>query len=98
MARSSDLDLEDYAIAARPHTTSGVRFQGAAGMDLCVAANNMMLSPGERALVPTGFQIAIPVAIRVRCGCVQGSRGVLGAFCQMHQGLLTRTTAARSWC
>ncbi len=50
-------------------------------MDLCVAANNMMLSPGERALVPTGFQIAIPVGyegqVRLRSGFARRTGCVL---------------------
>jgi dUTP pyrophosphatase len=35
--------------------------EGAAGMDLCAAlAEPLTLAPGERALVPTGWSVAIP--------------------------------------
>lgn len=45
----------------------------AAGMDLCAAiANDMVIEPGKRALVPTGFSIALPegyeAQIRPRSG------------------------------
>ena len=46
---------------------------GAAGADICAAvASDLVIGPGERALVPTGFSLAIPagyeVQIRPRSG------------------------------
>jgi len=46
---------------------------GSAGMDLCAAIEKeIVLAPGERALVPTGFAVAIPVGyegqVRPRSG------------------------------
>jgi dUTP pyrophosphatase len=45
---------------------------GAAGMDLCLAGEAVSLAAGERKLLPTGFQIAIPDGfegqIRLRSG------------------------------
>ncbi len=56
-----DLPLPGYATA------------GAAGMDMCAAvADPIMLAPGARALIPTGFAIALPpdyeLQIRPRSG------------------------------
>jgi dUTP pyrophosphatase len=56
-----DLPLPGYATA------------GAAGMDICAAvADPIMLAPGARALIPTGFAIALPadyeLQIRPRSG------------------------------
>lgn len=57
----SDLPLPGFATA------------GSAGMDLCAAIQaELVLAPGERALVPTGFAVAIPVGyegqVRPRSG------------------------------
>lgn len=46
---------------------------GAAGADVCAAlADDLVLAPGERALVPAGFRLAIPsgfeVQVRPRSG------------------------------
>lgn len=45
---------------------------GAAGMDLCLAGESVTLTPGDRKLLPTGFQIAIPAGyegqVRLRSG------------------------------
>ena len=46
---------------------------GSAGLDLCAALESeLVLAPGERALVPTGFALAIPVGyegqVRPRSG------------------------------
>ncbi|HTO71980.1 MAG TPA: dUTP diphosphatase [Myxococcota bacterium] len=47
--RDADVPLPAYATA------------GSAGLDLCAAvADDVVLGPGERALVPTGFALAIP--------------------------------------
>jgi dUTP pyrophosphatase len=47
--RDADLPLPSAATA------------GSAGLDLCAALDaELVLSPGERALVPTGFALAIP--------------------------------------
>ena len=56
-----DLPLPGYSTA------------GAAGMDMCAAvADPIMLAPGARALIPTGFAIALPpdyeLQIRPRSG------------------------------
>jgi dUTP pyrophosphatase len=48
-ARDADLPAPAYATP------------GSAGLDLCAAvAQEVVLAPGERALVPTGFALAIP--------------------------------------
>jgi dUTP pyrophosphatase len=45
---------------------------GAAGMDLRYAGEDMVLEPGQRSLLPTGFCVAIPVGfegqVRMRSG------------------------------
>ena len=50
---------------------------GAAGMDLCLAGEATTLAPGERKLLPTGFQIAIPDGyegqVRLRSGFARRS-------------------------
>ena len=49
LPHASGLDLPAYATAH------------AAGMDLCAAvANDVVLAPGSRALIPTGLAIALP--------------------------------------
>jgi dUTP pyrophosphatase len=49
LPHAAGLDLPAYATAH------------AAGMDLCAAvANDMVIEPGKRALVPTGLSMAIP--------------------------------------
>lgn len=58
---AKDLPLPVYATA------------GAAGMDMCAAVtSDLRLAPGERALIPTGIQIALPegyeAQIRPRSG------------------------------
>ena len=48
-ARDADLPLPAYATP------------GSAGLDLCAAVDGeVVLAPGDRALVPTGFALAIP--------------------------------------
>ena len=48
-ARDADLPVPAYATP------------GSAGLDLCAAAEaELVLQPGDRALVPTGFALAIP--------------------------------------
>jgi dUTP pyrophosphatase len=61
LAHGADLPLPAYATA------------GAAGMDICAAViKDLVLAPGARALVPTGFAIALPsnyeLQIRPRSG------------------------------
>lgn len=61
LPHAKGLDLPNYAT------------QGAAGMDLQAAIDkNMVLQPGERTLVPTGLQIALPFSyeaqVRPRSG------------------------------
>jgi dUTP pyrophosphatase len=60
-ASDSDLPLPAFATA------------GSAGMDLCAAIpSELVIAPGDRALVPTGFAVAIPVGyegqVRPRSG------------------------------
>ncbi len=60
-ARDADLPLPAVATA------------GSAGLDLCAAVEReLVLAPGERALVPTGFALAIPAGyegqVRPRSG------------------------------
>jgi dUTP pyrophosphatase len=61
LAHGADLPLPAYATA------------GAAGMDICAAVReDLVLAPGARALVPTGFAMALPpdfeLQIRPRSG------------------------------
>jgi len=61
LANSSGIDLPKYETAS------------SAGMDLCAAIeDNIVLSAGERCLVPAGFSIALPVGyeaqVRPRSG------------------------------
>jgi dUTP pyrophosphatase len=52
---AEDLPLPAYATAA------------AAGMDLCAAVKaDMVLAPGARAIVPTGYAIALPVGFEAQ--------------------------------
>jgi dUTP pyrophosphatase len=49
LPHAKDLDLPGYAT------------EHAAGMDLCAAvANDLIIEPGKRALIPTGLMIALP--------------------------------------
>ena len=42
---------------------------GAAGLDLLAdVPQEVSLAPGERALVPTGFAMALPAGYEARCG------------------------------
>lgn len=43
-----------------PDELPAYKTTGSAGMDLCLAADDIVLNPGERVLAPTGFCIAIP--------------------------------------
>ena len=53
--------------------------EGAAGMDLHAAlAAPLTLAPGDRALVPTGWAVAIPPASRARCALAPGWRCATG--------------------
>ena len=59
--RDADVPLPAYATV------------GSAGMDLCAAVSeDLVIGPGERALVPTGFALAIPAGhegqVRPRSG------------------------------
>ncbi|MBC8104381.1 MAG: dUTP diphosphatase [Cytophagales bacterium] len=63
LPEAADLPLPEY------------RTEGAAGMDLCAAVaagEPLLLAPGERASVPTGLRIAVPVGyeaqVRPRSG------------------------------
>lgn len=73
LAHGGDLPLPDYATA------------GSAGLDLAAAVeSDLVLAPGERALVPTGFAIALPegfeAQIRPRSGlAVRAGISVLNA-------------------
>jgi len=48
------------------------RHKGDAGMDICNCGDDIVLKPGDRALVPTGIKIAVPcgfeMQIRPRSG------------------------------
>ncbi|MGR4000567.1 MAG: dUTP diphosphatase [Alphaproteobacteria bacterium] len=59
LPNGADLPLPDYA------TT------GAAGMDLR-AAEDVILPPGARAAVPTGFSLALPVGWEAQVRCRSG--------------------------
>ena len=60
LAHGRDLPLPGYATA------------GSAGLDLCAAAGPLSLAPAARALIPTGFALALPAGfeaqIRPRSG------------------------------
>jgi len=60
-------------VHAHPPVATGFATAGSAGMDLCAAIESeLVLAPGDRALVPTGFALAIPVGyegqVRPRSG------------------------------
>ena len=66
--RDADIPLPAYATA------------GSAGLDLCAALESeLVLAPGARALVPTGFAIAIPAGFE---GQVRPRSGLA-----LHQGV-----------
>ena len=58
-----DAGAVQVEILRLPHAPSDLpayATESAAGMDLRLAGNDVTLAPGERALLPTGFCIAIP--------------------------------------
>jgi dUTP pyrophosphatase len=62
-------------ITRLPHAPAGLpsyATEHAAGMDLRLAGNDVTIEPGERALLPTGFCIAVPSGfegqVRMRSG------------------------------
>lgn len=64
--------IEIVRLAHAPSELPSYATPGAAGMDLRLAGAAVTLSPGERALLPTGFAIAIPAGfegqLRLRSG------------------------------
>jgi dUTP pyrophosphatase len=65
----------EIKILRLPHAPAGLpayKTDGSAGMDLVLASEDTQLQPGERKLLPTGFQIAIPLGyegqVRMRSG------------------------------
>ena len=65
----------EIEIRRLPHAPAALpmyQSDGAVGMDLCLAGIDVKLEPGERALLPTGFCIAIPSGyegqVRARSG------------------------------
>ena len=68
-------DIVRLEITRLPHAPADLpsyASEGSAGMDLRLAGNNVTIYPGERALLPTGFCIAIPPGyegqVRMRSG------------------------------
>jgi dUTP pyrophosphatase len=62
-------------ITRLPHAPDGLpayQTEGSAGMDLCLAGEDVEVLPGERAALPTGFCVAIPPGyegqVRLRSG------------------------------
>jgi dUTP pyrophosphatase len=65
MTRQNEINEVRVAVTVMPHAEGlglpGYATEHAAGMDLCAAvANDVILEPGKRLLVPTGLKIALP--------------------------------------
>ena len=64
--------VEITRLSHAPAELPAYQTEGAAGMDLCLAGQDVAVSPGERAALPTGFCVAIPPGyegqVRLRSG------------------------------
>ncbi len=67
-----EITLQIQRLPHAPAELPAYQTDGAAGMDLRLAGAGVTLNPGERALLPTGFCVAIPAGyegqIRLRSG------------------------------
>ena len=69
---------------------------GAAGMDIAAACTSpMVLEPGARAAVPTGFALPSPQALKSRSVPARGWRSSTGSRWPMPRAPLTAITAVR---
>jgi dUTP pyrophosphatase len=68
----SEAVVEITRLPHAPKDLPAYRTEGAAGMDLCLAGEDVIVLPGERALLPTGLCIAVPLGyegqVRLRSG------------------------------
>lgn len=69
---SREAVVEIMRLPHAPAELPAYQSDGAAGMDLCLAGDDVTVSPGERAALPTGFCVAIPAGhegqVRLRSG------------------------------
>jgi dUTP pyrophosphatase len=56
----SEIGVSIQRLPHAPRTLPSYQTEGAVGMDLCLAGQDVVLPPHARALLPTGFRIAIP--------------------------------------
>ncbi|MBU0691459.1 dUTP diphosphatase [bacterium] len=54
------IEIQITRLPHAPEKLPEYKSAGAAGMDLCLASEDLELKPGARALLPTGFAVAIP--------------------------------------
>jgi len=69
---SREAVVEIMRLPHAPAELPAYQTDGAAGMDLCLAGDDVTILPGERAALPTGFCVAIPAGyegqVRLRSG------------------------------
>jgi dUTP pyrophosphatase len=79
--RSHEVSVQIRRLPHAPESLPSYATSGAAGMDLRYAGEDMVLEPGARALLPTGFCIAIPegyeAQVRLRSGFAMASGLIL---------------------
>ena len=85
LPHGADLPLPDYQSAQ------------AAGLDLLAAVPaDVIILPGQRALVPTGLAIALPPGTKRRCARARVWPRVMASPCSTRPAPSMPTTAARS--
>ena len=69
---SREAVVQIMRLSHAPAELPAYQTDGAAGMDLCLAGDDVTILPGERAALPTGFCVAIPAGhegqVRLRSG------------------------------
>jgi dUTP pyrophosphatase len=71
-SRLQEVSVEIRRLPHAPAELPGYQTSGAAGMDLCLAGDDVNIEPGQCVALPTGFSAAIPAGfegqVRLRSG------------------------------